>query len=502
MRHVHYTSTTPSTSTTGSRYNRSAAGPYSSSYMHSPTTNTATYSSYLLGKSDYTASSSPSRRYNRYTASTSTALTDDPISSYKSTAVTSSRPIRSYRGTKSNQELTSSLLDGITTSSACNNYPITSSAASHSYSSSWRSKSASDSGYRSAAGISGISAGSALSRSTLELSDGMIPTRPPRDRSITRNSDLGGYTSTSTFRDRDLSLSRPDTSMSSSYRERYNSGSAAAAAAAAMDTGANYQPLTDFDPHPVPPPVQPYRDRSLAREPLYSPVRDNYPSRSRYGAHPAPQPQPQPQPPSMHHDHHAQEPPPLMMNGFETSMGGYQQQQQHQHRNSRRDDHYSNGNRGGGHLVRSNSYRDIRDYDQDYMYAPTAYAPATNSRQRCSSAPRRARHQTLAYGVSAEDLGMARNTVTRADLEDWHRRAPMPLAPPGPYHRGGAAGGPMQGFASEMSCGGGPSMVSRLSFNNEISSSSVDAGYSTASHSRRGSTLVRWGLVDCRGETS
>ena len=132
------------------------------------------------------------------------------------------------------------------------------------------------------------------------------------------------------------------------------------------------------------------------------------------------------------------------------------------------------------------------------MFACVREENTTNKhRQRCSSAPRRARHQTLAYGVSAEDLGMARSTVTRADLEDWHRRAPMPVAPPGPYHRGGA--GTMQGFASDMSCGNPGAMVSStarmLLLNhhqqcNEISSSSIDGGYSTASHSRRGSTLV------------
>ena len=84
-RHVHYTSSvTPSTSlSTASRYNRGYGASSSSSYMHSPTTNTATYSSYLLGKStvsDY----SPSRRYNRYTSSTAADI--DPIvsSAYKS----------------------------------------------------------------------------------------------------------------------------------------------------------------------------------------------------------------------------------------------------------------------------------------------------------------------------------------------------------------------------------------------------------------------------------
>ena len=55
---------------------------------------------------------------------------------------------------------------------------------------------------------------------------------------------------------------------------------------------------------------------------------------------------------------------------------------------------------GYSNLVRSNSYSDLRDEARPPPYK------------------KRARHQTLAYGVSAQDLGRARS-YSKTDLSEW-----------------------------------------------------------------------------------
>ena len=58
---------------------------------------------------------------------------------------------------------------------------------------------------------------------------------------------------------------------------------------------------------------------------------------------------------------------------------------------------------GYSNLVRSNSYRDLRELESEAR--PPPYK-------------KRDRHQTLAYGVSAQDLGRARS-YSKTDLSEW-----------------------------------------------------------------------------------
>ena len=58
---------------------------------------------------------------------------------------------------------------------------------------------------------------------------------------------------------------------------------------------------------------------------------------------------------------------------------------------------------GYSNLVRSNSYSDLRELEHEAR--PPPYK-------------KRDRHQTLAYGVSAQDLGRARS-YSKTDLSEW-----------------------------------------------------------------------------------
>ena len=58
---------------------------------------------------------------------------------------------------------------------------------------------------------------------------------------------------------------------------------------------------------------------------------------------------------------------------------------------------------GYSNLVRSNSYSDLRELENEAR--PPPYK-------------KRDRHQTLAYGVSAQDLGRARS-YSKTDLSEW-----------------------------------------------------------------------------------
>ena len=108
-------------------------------------------------------------------------------------------------------------------------------------------------------------------------------------------------------------------------------------------------------------------------------------------------------------------------------------------------------NGGVGGMVRSNSFRDLRDFDD--LNRTSRPLPRT-----------RARHQTLAYGVSAADLGMARTqsrlalngggSSALADLAAEWRSSNVPLV--GGFHPAPSvigADAAVQGFASDMSVG-------------------------------------------------
>ncbi len=142
---------------------------------------------------------------------------------------------------------------------------------------------------------------------------------------------------------------------------------------------------------------------------------------------------------------------------------------------SRRDDHAAFGRRRSN-LVRSNSFRDLRELENEYFPAASAL--------RQQQQPRRARHQTLAFGVSAADLAAATAAGGRGagDDLDWRVGAPrVPLVPSAmPGVSAGlfrSSGDVMGGFSSDMSCGG--NMVS-----------TADQGYASQAGSRAGSVTV------------
>lgn len=310
--------------------------------------------------------------------------------------------------------------------------------------------------------------GSALSRSTLELSDGYYLSK--RDRSVTRNSE-SGYSSS--FRDRDLSLSRPETS--SSFRNRCSS----------VNARDDYTSTASHLPtDPIVTQSSAYiRDRSSNREP-YSPTRDYYSvPTSTSGARCV-------------RLASSLNPDPIMMNGFDTPSGGTAHHYGHDQRNTSRSrdrdvalyererypPNYSPALRHQPHagtprsnLVRSNSYRDLRDFDPDYIVPPSNGGYGSNWRSpipypsTCIGAGRsgvrgRARHQTLAYGVSAEDLALARNQQHQDMMmyDDWRAHVPLVGAgtSTGVAFRGGS-NAELRGFASDMS---GQGLVSKKIF--------------------------------------
>jgi hypothetical protein len=155
---------------------------------------------------------------------------------------------------------------------------------------------------------------------------------------------------------------------------------------------------------------------------------------------------------------------------------------------------YSNG------VVRSNSYRDLRELENEARPRPPQ--------------KKRDRHQTLAYGVSVNDLRDLQSSMTRSysktDLSEWRAGnvpiVPQPLSFPRPLT---GSNSDLRGFASDMSVGGMGPMVSTVSRSVEkrkrsksgstamaaAAGAGADAGYVSQPVSRRGSEAVRRDFV-------
>ncbi len=188
-------------------------------------------------------------------------------------------------------------------------------------------------------------------------------------------------------------------------------------------------------------------------------------------------------------------------------------------------------------LARSSSYRDLRDFEG-----------SSEQQQQVPRRGQRARHQTLAYGVSAADLGKARHNSggggmapgftssmssgashrqqqqqqqqqQPGDFSDWRVANQVPIvgpATPGVVSASFKADGSLRGFASDMSMGpggGGGGAAANGTVNDalerhrrrrsrsrgaysekgaEEGGAASDPGYSSQPGSRRGSVGVRF----------
>lgn len=453
------------------RFNRfSTGGTYSTSSStflrnaSSPITNSGTaYSSYLLRNSSSTADTYGSPRRNRLTESNLNDLTT-------TSTTTPSRPIKSYRGTKSNFEMSTSLDSGTATSN-------------------WRSRFNTD--YDSPVGTSTTRhmTGTSLSRNLDQSASALTSDGPSyslaRSRSLTRcERDSSPYRATTPYRDRDISTSvnfrDKDVALSSS-RNDYD-------LVRSSSRSRDREPVLDRDPH--------YdmalsrsasrartRDQSMTREPIYSPCSEYSFPRNMTSSR------------MTYRDHDYMNGDPLSPTAGLTPMPMPSRSRSAHPHPDYYADRYSKFNtafpvsKPNYGLMRSNSYKDLREFDPDFgPYAP----PRTSHRSR-------ARHQTLAYGVSAADLGMARNGFHDLAM-DWRSGVGghgVPLVAPAtaPMFKSSD----LKGFSSDMSAGHNPHGVSRSSSSFSSSSqgchkdhlASDDAGYASQSVSRRSSLVVR-----------
>lgn len=405
------TGTTGSTAIAGS----SGTGPYSSSYGTGSRslgyTSTVTNNDYTpTGSNSF---SSPRRRYGGATTETnlSDRINGGQISSPGYGTKSVGRSTLGYRGSRSHSELSPTGILDVTGPSS----PL------------WRpSTSASNEfdRYKSPANVEGTSYANTSSRG----------------RSTTRDD----YSIPSGGRDRDLSLSR-DTSYRNVPNDRY----------AFSDNGRDDY-TRDFDHYSYSGGVgSSNRDRSLTRDP-YTPSRDYYTNNGASSSSAATHRNQS----SKRNDSFDDDP---YMNGVDGTPTPPARGQRERDRDfygsksksskssyevpnidTRPSPRRKDTNRSAPKMVRSSSYKDLRDLE-------------TESRSRAM--PRnRARHRTLAYGVSASDLEMARTPSRGSGLNDfasdWRTHSQVPLVGSA-MHDFRGSNPELRGFASDMSMGPG-----------------------------------------------